>query len=167
MAVLTMFEVLYVCQKVCFRTPVVPVVLRKGVECLIGSPGDLTGKPNMWFVVFLPAAFGFIPQVLEALKVEGDVLFIRKFRDVLVQAPLEGISVDAEPIVFDHHPRVFLHQLVEADEGPPKLPTVPVHLLKVLPGCCSRLGVPIFRLVPQELLLGICDLVHDAFDFVS
>ena len=120
----------------------------------------------MWFVVFLIGAFGFIPKVLEALKVEGEILVCRKMRDVLVQAPLEGISVDAEPIVFDHHPRVFLHQLVEADEGPPKLPTVPVHLLKVLPGCCSRLGVPIFRLPPQELLLGLCDPVHDASRFV-
>ena len=167
MAVLTIFEVLYVSQKVCFRTPVAPVVVRKGVECLPGSNGNLPGESNMWFVVFLQAAFGFIPQVLEALKVEGDVLFIRKFRDVLVQAPLEGISVDAEPIVFDHHPRVFVLQLVEANEGHPKHPPLPVHVLKVLSGCCSRLGVPIFRLVPQELLLGICDLVHDAFDFVS
>ena len=121
----------------------------------------------MWLVVLHTAAFGLIPQVLEALKVEGDILGCRIFRDVLVEAPFERIRVDAEPLVPDHHPRVFLQQLVEADEGPPKLPTAPVHFLKVLPGCCSRLGVLIFRLVPHELLPGICELVHDAFDMVS
>ena len=65
MAVLSIFEVLYVCQKVCFRTPVAPVVVRKGVESL---PGNFLGESNVWFVVVHMQTFGSVPQPLEALK---------------------------------------------------------------------------------------------------
>ena len=121
----------------------------------------------MWFVVVHIAAFGFLPQVLEACKVECELLLLCKFRDLLVDAAAERFRVDVEVIVLDPHIRVLLNQLVETEEGPPQSPSMVMHILKVVLGCCSRLAVTVLRLVPHELVLAFCELVHDVLDFVS
>ena len=106
----------------------------------------------MWFVVTHIDPFGFLPEVFEAKEVECDLLLLCKFRDLLVDAPLERLRVATEVIVMDPHIRVFLNQLVETEEGPPQFPSMVMHILKLVLGCCSRLGVLVFHLVIREVV---------------
>ena len=121
----------------------------------------------VWFVVIHTLTFGFVPQPPEALKRDVELGRFRSFRDELVEAPPELIGVDMQPVVPDSHPRVVNKKLVKANEGKPQLASVVMDIRKFTAGCFSRLGVPVPRFVPVEVVAIGFDFVHDAFDLAA
>ena len=120
----------------------------------------------VWFPIQSTHTFGEVPIPHEGTFRDVEVGTVRSFRDELVEASPELIGVDMQPGVPDSHPRVVNKKLVKANEGKPQLASVVMDIRKFTAGCFSRLGVPVPRFVPVEVVAIGFDFVHDAFDFV-
>ena len=161
---LSSFEFNNMCQKVCFINKNALVVYRKGLEC--HRLPNVPGESKMWFFVIHIGPFRFLPEVSEAREVKLDVILFCKFWDLLVDAAAERLRVATEVIALDPHIRFLLNELVETEEGPPQFPSMVMHSLKVVPGCCSRPGVLVLILVIREVVAAFYEFVHDVLDLV-